>query len=633
MRAPSNSIALWAAFLLLGCSSRRQITAAHDTIASPAIALADAEPAKSETRGILSVTDPEVLQVLEAGGMSFGEMIDGPERKETANDVLARSPRYGALVKTLEHDIDELRRADSNAGVSVGKFSHRLFDTRWLRSPAARFELVAVVNRIDRAGIVGGCGEVRFVYRLAYQVENGEATTTSRLPMTVSFEMNALAGEGVDSDCKVAANRWFAPSSDQKTLGAWLLSESGPVSLQQRKIDNLRRLAVNVQSVRWPSTVRPDLGGHAEYILRGFVVDPRSGLALAPLENTPDVARLRRDNGLRRELSEWLKSEEHLSMIDGATASIPDKFLATRAVSVTPRGLGRKANRPFSSIFSVADFRGLRWEGKRHTASPAALLRRLDDLTCPGCHEARSVAGFHLLGVDRAETSSANSLAMAASPHFERDQPRRYSVLQSLREGKQPDYARPLAERALQGDAGYGAHCGLGDPGFATWTCDKGFSCDRYDASFDDETVGVCLPEKMGGVGDPCEWGPIVRDADARRDRVTRAAKRDCEGACNTNAVGFPGGMCTPSCGSLPEAGACGKIAILDPFNACLARNESFERCLNEHSFAAGLRRCDVGHPCRDDYICAGAMGVGMCIPPYFLFQLRVDGHGVPPAP
>jgi hypothetical protein len=32
--------------------------------------------------------------------------------------------------------------------------------------------------------------------------------------------------------------------------------------------------------------------------------------------------------------------------------------------------------------------------------SAEGLLRRLDQLTCLGCHEARSIAGFHLLGED-----------------------------------------------------------------------------------------------------------------------------------------------------------------------------------------------------------------------------------------
>jgi hypothetical protein len=86
--------------------------------------------------------------------------------------------------------------------------------------------------------------------------------------------------------------------------------------------------------------------------------------------------------------------------------------------------------------------------------------------------------------------------------------------------------------------------------------------------------------------------------------------------------------MCTPSCGALSSDGGCGAIAILDAFNACLAQSRSFETCITEHSSPAGLRRCSRDEPCRDDYICAGS---GVCIPPYFVFQMRVDGHPVPP--
>jgi hypothetical protein len=90
--------------------------------------------------------------------------------------------------------------------------------------------------------------------------------------------------------------------------------------------------------------------------------------------------------------------------------------------------------------------------------------------------------------------------------------------------------------------------------------------------------------------------------------------------------------MCTSSCADLPEAGTCGVIAVLEPFNACLARKTPFPRCLAEHVTPAGLRACDARTPCRDDYICArvpggAATGRGACMPPYFLFQMRVDGH------
>jgi hypothetical protein len=191
--------------------------------------------------------------------------------------------------------------------------------------------------------------------------------------------------------------------------------------------------------------------------------------------------------------------------------------------------------------------------------------------------------------------------------------------------GAAPDFSQPYPERGAY--AGYGAHCGLdADPSFETWQCAGGLFCQPYDAPAGD-SVGQCLPSEPRAAGDPCESGPL----DPKRDRVARAERKECAGtaACNTNAVGFPGGMCTETCGSLSPSSVCGSIAILDPFNACVARGEPFFDCLAKNVRPAGFRACDADTPCRDDYVCTkAANGMrGTCIPPYFLFQLRVDGH------
>jgi hypothetical protein len=212
------------------------------------------------------------------------------------------------------------------------------------------------------------------------------------------------------------------------------------------------------------------------------------------------------------------------------------------------------------------------------------------------------------------------------------DLERRRTVIRSFAAETPVDLFRPFAERGTY--SGYGAHCGLGDSGFQDWTCDDGLTCQPHDAVMGEAaTVGICLPE-TARVGDPCEASAIRAHANPRRDRVPDTSVRPCsEGAatCNRSQVGFPGGMCTASCADLPDDGACGRIAILTSFNECLAKSLPFSDCLIQHSNPAGLRRCSANQACRDDYLCARtASGEGTCIPPYFLFQLRVDGHPKP---
>ncbi|MCA9685703.1 MAG: hypothetical protein KC457_26235, partial [Myxococcales bacterium] len=135
--------------------------------------------------------------------------------------------------------------------------------------------------------------------------------------------------------------------------------------------------------------------------------------------------------------------------------------------------------------------------------------------------------------------------------------------------------------------------------------------------------------------GAVCEVGTVKASADHHRDRVRELAAADqppCVGTavCNDNGVGFPDGMCTNDCDAArndPDL-ACGLIPSLRGFNDCLAAKQPFAQCIADNAFPAAMRACSANAPCRDDYICARTGSeVGVCLPPYFLFQLRVDGH------
>jgi hypothetical protein len=611
--------------LITGCSTPQapsshttaNVVVTSSTPASAPLVVKVDPPAPTED--LVFVTDPAVLAALEIAGMTFSERLGGPAGG--SNKQLAEIPRWRSIVEVLEREISDVQRADPEAGVTVARYVHRLFDARWLRGTTARFELIGVSNRVDHRP-QHGCGDVRLLYRLAYATQVKGQPLASRLPMTVNLEyLVPDDGQG----CRAAAARWRLPAGlAPEALAARLTAEGGPLG-PARGVP--RTVQLNQQIVRWPSAVRPDLGGHAEYLLRSFRPDGERFVPM-PLDNTPDVARLNKDPALRGELHAWI--EANLDGIDTGVAQLPEKFLATRAVSVSPRGLSRRANRPFRQIFAPGDVAGLALDGKTTIGSPEALLRRLDDATCVGCHQGRTIAGFHFLGDERPGGVPANSLAEARSPHLADEVARRTRLVAELIGGKPGDFSRPPSERGSQA-APYGARCGLGDPGFKAWTCDAGLRCEAYDIPADDAAVGVCLPEKPS-LGDPCQVGRLRPSADPHRDATGPVAARACpdNAVCNVNKVGFPGGMCTSSCEGLDESGTCGAIALLVPFNNCLARAEPFSKCLAENVAPSGLRACSTAKPCRDDYICVqngGGTTGGACIPPYFLFQLRVDGH------
>jgi hypothetical protein len=562
----------------------------------------------------LLITDLEVLGALERQGLSLAGLFGG---SAPSNQALSGLPRFSPLVGELEREVARATAADPLAGVEVARFAHRLFDTRFLRSAEATFVLAGVVNRPDRAPFANdSCGETRLIYRLAYA---SGAERASKLPMTLGVELTVPRGA---PGCREAAARWLEPpASGPEARAAWLRSTAGPLSASLTQLRHeSSQVVVNLQLVRWPSTVRPDLGGHAEYLLRAFRPDGEGSLRSEPLENTvPPALGLER----RRRVEEWLVT--NAARVDDGTALLPAELLATRALSVTPRGLSRLANRPFSSALSP---RVELPQRGRFVKSSAGLLRRLDQLSCPGCHQARSVAGFHFLGEDSLDAPPENSLSLPLSPHVVADLPRRLRVLTQMLAGEEPDYSAPFAERA--GGGRYGEACGLGDdPTFATWGCDAGLVCSAIEAG-EGDVVGQCLPAALS-VGDACEVGAVRPSPDRLRDRMSRVEAKACPGqVCNRSAVGFPGGMCTAACGAAGTS--CGSIAILEPFNACLARGESFLACLRGNVRPAGLRACDAEAPCRNDYVCArGSGGAGVCLPPYFVFQLRVDGHSSRP--
>lgn len=569
---------------------------------------------------LLALTDQTALLELERLGFGFQRFVLGAsgDTRDNAAGYL-ESARYRELVTVLERELLRIRTADRASGVGM-RYAHRVFDARWLRAQAFRFELVGVVNRIDRRAFAPDtCGELRLIYRLAYDHAIDGQHVRSRVPLT----LNVVRWLPANPSCADQARRWLVRATDGPALAQELTTAPGPLSEPVLRETVAKSIEVDLQSVRWPATVRPNMTGHAEYLLKVFRVHADRWEESA-LENTPDVTLLRARPGLRAELWQWLHTPEALRATDAGTVVVPEKFLAKRAVSVAPHGLARLANRPYTELFSTAappsaselpEYASL--------ASQEGLLRRLDGLTCMGCHQSKSLAGFHLLGEDAAD-QEVDALAVPFSPHFSDDLQRRTNYVTRLLSGDATTEARPPAERA--GKGGYGAHCGL-DASFAEWTCASDYTCKRLH----DAKVGQCMPVNAE-VGDVCETGTVRPAANPHRDLVHLDRPSDCGPArrCERSAVGFPGGMCSGGCSNLTGEAVCGGIALLTEFNQCLARGLPFETCVQEQTRPGALRACSTNAACRDDYVCARMPdGVGACIPPYFLFQLRVDGHSL----
>lgn len=628
--------------------------------------------AQSATGADVAVTladDPEVLEALEAKGWALPSLLGAPGA--SLGELAANDP-YATIARTLTGDVVASRAelpAKHQAGVGVGmRFNRRLFDAGWLTHDGARFELVGVVNRIDlHRQFPGSCGRIRLVYRLAYRDVTYVSPTypekpvlSSRLPMTLNADLRVPLG--ADGTCRAAALAWRvakAEDADASWLAGALAKTRGVASIE-----------TNLQTLIEPLAMRSNMGGNADYDLRRFEPDSAGGgsWSVAGLANTPDLAAIASSPEARDELVRWLG--ENVDAIDRGDAFLTAPTLvAKRAVAAAPRGLARQWNRPWKRLSADAKLPidALDLSGAKAARTPKELLRRLDQLTCQGCHAARGIVGFHLIGRDPevadrkapGATFPLNESSLSASPYLRTALIWRGAYLDYLA-GKRSDVpddgVQPIPERA--GD--YGRHCQLpggggeaGKDDFAGWTCGEGEVC----LDLHGDEVGSCAPA-TGEAGDPCVEGKLDGKSDRFQDVWKESRFRLSQGFhCEATSNGYVGGMFdtgnalpgadeSPYCGgSKPAYGQSVDGAMCTPAPSF---KKGFDKCQADPIFCqlSSLvpiwgRHCTASRECREDFVCArvpgGASDEGVCLPPYFLFEGRVDGHPLtgwqPPAP
>ena len=495
---------------------------------------AGAAPDKPLERGT-AIIDPLALRELDRGRFGLGRILQPARTTETPFDnaqlfaMPAMVPVKAAIDAEFERHVSRHKAERPDETIGVGEaFAFQLFDRAQLASVDTRFVLAGIVNRMDRAyAAEASCGEIRLIYRLVRGNLPAGGETSPRLPMTLNVVLRAKGEPAVDREgkpitCAGIAARWLATSDLTLTgrdLAARLQGRDGPLDLVMP--ENIDRIETNLQIAHAPKSPRRDF--RTDYLLKVFRYDAAARLFTeAPMENQIDRERILADAGLAREFKAWLLEPAHFVELDRGTILIPEKFLAKAAIAPTPVGFtpsnlmpefglaeGEGGNAVFYENDVVAALKKAAGDGValQNIRSFAGFQRRLNDITCAGCHQTRGIGGFHFPGVDWMAAKPSNTTVVPASPHFFGDQVRRRDILAALRDGRNPDYSRGFASRPqLRGTKelagtgygdGWGAHCyrlerrnASNDASFRSWTCARGLVCQSSER---DARMGMCF--------------------------------------------------------------------------------------------------------------------------------------------
>lgn len=520
--------------------------------------------------GGTAIVDATVLRELDRpqadAGFGLRRMLsaDGAANAVLLNDELFALPAMLPVRQALDRDIatytDRYRVDLANRPRDADDRSRlQLFDRDLLYSARTRFVLAGIVNRMDRAFVSPEtCGEMRLIYRLVRTEPRGDEPV--RLPMTLNVVLAAANPTDAASSritiCAEIARRWLAMRSETRTGAALvgrLIETDGPLALLQPS--QLIRIELNLQVGHQPKSE-----AHAfrtDYLMKVFQYDRAArSFSEAPLENQIDRDRVLADTKLKAEFAEWLLQPEHLSALDRGTVLVPEKFLARSVIASTPVGFVRSNMQPefglvqsseadkqtaFSTRDVVAALKKVTDDGVvfENIRSVTGFERRLNDVTCAGCHQTRGIGNFHFPGADWVSSASTSMANVPASPHFIGDQPRRRDILRAFRDGRAPDFSRGFSSRPqLRGDTallgteyndGWGAHCydaraGVADRSFLSWTCAKGLSCqvigEAGRSAPTSEHMGMCFVSSSAG-----EYGDGRRRAGFKATQPSDRAK------------------------------------------------------------------------------------------------------------
>ncbi|MEO6839752.1 MAG: hypothetical protein ABI192_03210 [Bradyrhizobium sp.] len=486
-----------------------------------------------------AITDPQALRELDRGRFGLARILLPARSAEPpiTGGRLFSLPSMAPVHKAIDAEFDRyvVRHKADHPDVSIGvgdSNEFQLFDRAPLYSDGSRFVLSGIVNRMDRGYVAPNtCGEIRLIYRLipTNVPQAGDSLASPRLPMTLNVVLRAKGNHAIGPGggaitCAGIAGKWLAAGASPLTgaaLAEKLVAPDGP--LEQVALDNIDRIETNIQIVH--ALKSPTRDFRTDYLLKVFDYSAQTKtFEEAPLENQIDRARILADENLKRAFKAWLLDPKHFTELDRGTILIPPEFLATGAIAATPVGFSTSNLQPAFGLVQGDDAKvdpvftsddvvtALKKAAEQagplqNIRSVAGFERRLNDVTCSGCHQTRGIGGFHFPGVDWLAPHPSNATIVPASPHFFGDQARRRDILTALRDGRNPDYSRGFSSRPqLRGNAelagteyddGWGAHCYAShtnaadnDRSFRLWGCAAGLACQVMDNA---SRMGMCF--------------------------------------------------------------------------------------------------------------------------------------------
>lgn len=612
--------------------------------------------------------------------------------------------RYNEIAQQVTRDIKDIIKTSGEKMAYSSEIAEtmakdgkvpRYFDYFWLNSSEAAFPLVAVINRLDKRDFYADtCGEVRFIYRLAYRREK-PVVSMSSMPIFLNVVFDYLPD--ASGSCQAIAAQWTGlPSSKDSEA---LIAQLSHGALNKNSM-RFKQVELNMQAVRYPSELKFDFGGQAIYLFRIFKeVDGR--FQSIPLENTINVGAIKNSESLKKALLAQLSDPRNLEKIDDGTFILENsegKLLSTRALSFTTLGRARTANKPFTSLFGVEakELQGLNLSNLKFVRTPRGLVERLNGLTCIGCHQTGGTAGFHMLGRVNPFNNSFNQVLLPFSPHYGGERLRRQKYTADLAQGlpistfRPPSFFPPLKSIDAQGlpvfqEAKVRELCLKPDQVSYSRgiVCEKGTHClgtaQNKDASI---TIGECVADKNDVPGYVCRQGvmssqPIRPELGefynlfAIRDTLNFDTLIGAAGSrCTKPDQGVPLGRIPLRC--MPDT-ADGRLEFVDrmtdasqaPKSMCVVQGgQAFDDCAKSSNPPACLETAEIARAfldtcsntrfCREDYICQqlpdvsrqyrgqekvaveqrvkklAELGVGFCVPNYFIFSMRADGHILP---